>query len=184
MPNPNTFVQTILLEYMNEHSIDPSSDEGKLFLTSLGLLQTTSVGSSPIQTATVTLSAVQLKSLAGTPVQAIAAPGVGKFITVLAATMQYNFGTVAYVVGGGSEFQLCLSAGIAGNRLGPVFLTNANIFDQLESQIWSFVQQNGGDTRTNVENQPLMVTAAGSPEMTTGDGTAVVTVYYTVVTLQ
>jgi hypothetical protein len=85
MPNPNTFVQTILLEYMNEHSIDPSSDEGKLFLTSLGLLQTTSIGSSPIQTATVTLTDAQIKTLPTVSQIIIPALGLGKAIWADAA---------------------------------------------------------------------------------------------------
>jgi hypothetical protein len=46
MPDPNTFVQTILLAYMSEHGVDPLSEEGRLFFTSLGLLQTPSAGGS------------------------------------------------------------------------------------------------------------------------------------------
>jgi hypothetical protein len=46
MPSPNSFVQTILLEYMNEHGVDPNSEEGRLFFTSLGLLQTPGSGGS------------------------------------------------------------------------------------------------------------------------------------------
>lgn len=42
MTNPNSFVQTILLDYMQEHGIDAASEEGKTFLTCLGLLQTAS----------------------------------------------------------------------------------------------------------------------------------------------
>lgn len=94
MPNPNTFVQTILLAYMSEHGIDPLSEEGKLFFTSLGLLQTPS----PIQTVTVTLSAAQLKSLLASPAQLIAAPGVGKYIEVVDAALQYKSGTVPYTL--------------------------------------------------------------------------------------
>lgn len=97
MPDPNTFVQTILLSYMSEHGVDPLSEEGKLFFTSLGLLQTPST-----YTATITLSAAQIKNWVASPVQIVAAPGASKMIVIAGGMIQYLFGTAMYVDSGSS----------------------------------------------------------------------------------
>lgn len=141
---------------------------------------------SAVQTTAVTLGSAQLQHLKATPVQLVSAPGSGNLLNVVSIVAQYKFGTVAYSVPNGGQISTAV-----GNAPTGINLAAAGFIDQTANQI-----QIGGSAsspgfvpgwtwpQSVLENQPLTVSNNGGAEWTTGDGTVVVTVYYTVVALQ
>jgi hypothetical protein len=156
-------------------------DQGNL--TIKGNYSPSSSGSSPIQTATVTLSAAQIKTLKATPVQLVAAPGVGKAIIFHFGHILYVFNTAPYA---SISFQAQLGIGhtLAWNTEANSFFAH-NLIDAVENTfLWGGAElTDPTPTASVLDNQPLIVFNTGSSEFTDGDGTLVVTVYYSVVTL-
>jgi hypothetical protein len=132
----------------------------------------------PIQTATVTLSAVQLQHLKTSPVQLVAAPGAHNVINLISEVAQYKFATAAYMIGEGGDLDLQLGT----NTIREPVRANG-FLDQASNQIQTNGGYAGGD-QSGLENQPLMLANNGAGEWTGGDGTVTITVYYAVVTLQ
>ncbi len=131
-----------------------------------------------VQSATVTLSAAQLQHLKATPAQLVAAPGSGKLLNMVSLVGQYKAGSTAYVLGNGGDFSASLGSAQLGIRLNA-----AGFIDQTTNQV-QFNSPSGLGSQSSMENQPLMIFNSGAGEWTGGDGTVVVTVYYTVVDLQ
>jgi hypothetical protein len=130
-----------------------------------------------VQTATTILSPAQLKHLRSAPVQLLPAPGGGNVLNLVSIVGQYKSGSSVYSLGDGGYFTVALGT----ERVAS--LTSAGFIDKPVSQI----QFNGASavgTESDMENQPLMIFNNGSGEWAEGDGSVVVTVYYTIVGLQ
>jgi hypothetical protein len=134
---------------------------------------------SGVQTASVTLSVSQLLNLRSTPVQLIPAPGPGNIIKPLSITLQYKAGAAPYNTSDGN-FAIGTPA-LPGAAHGP----GGGFIDQTSDQI-AYVGGFGGTfgSRSNFENQPVIVQQNGSTEWTAGDGSVVINISYTVVALQ
>jgi hypothetical protein len=132
----------------------------------------------PILTTTVTLSSAQLQHLKAAPAQLVPAPGAHKVVNLISEIAQYKFGTAAYTLGNGGDLDLQL--GTTSIR-EPI---KANGFmDQTSNQI-RMNSGSGGGSQNGLDDQPLMLVNDGSAEWSDGDGSVIVTVYYTVVDLQ
>lgn len=114
----------------------------------------------------VTISSAEILNSGTTPVQLIAAPGVGKFIDVISVTIQKNFGTIAY-----SE-NVFNKIGFTGNGIVEIMVD----FSQSE------LEKSSTDSGLVLPNEPLLFyNNGGDPE--NGDGTLEVYVTYKIVTL-
>jgi hypothetical protein len=136
----------------------------------------------PIQTATVTLTSAQLQHLKNTPVQLTPAPGTGRVIFDIGQQFQYRFGSTPYRVAADGKFSVYTSS---NPNSGGFRLNAAGFLDQSASQLASGV--NTGTlsiSQSSGDNSPLMVANIGSEEFAEGDGSVIVTVYYTIVDLQ
>jgi hypothetical protein len=131
-----------------------------------------------VQPATVTLSSAQLQHLKATPVQLVAAPGSGKLLNLVSVVAQYKAGGSAYTVGNGGDLIAAL-----GNTPLNIRLNAVGFIDQISNHI-QFNSPSGLGSQGSMENQALMISNNGSGEWTDGDGSVIVTVYYTVVDLQ
>jgi hypothetical protein len=130
-----------------------------------------------VQTATTVLSSAQLQHLRSAPVQLLPAPGGGNVLNLVSIVGQYKSGGSVYSLGDGG----CFTVALGTERVAS--LTSAGFIDKPASQI----QFNGASavgTESDMENKPLMIFNNGSGEWTEGDGSVVVTVYYTIVGLQ
>jgi hypothetical protein len=132
----------------------------------------------PVQSFTATLSSAQLQHLKASPVQLVAAPGTGKLLNLVSVVGQYKSGGSAYTVTDGGQFNLAL-----GGSPIHITLTATGFIDQTSNQVQMNSGSHGG-AQNSMENQPLIVSNDGSAEWTDGDGSVIVTVYYTVVDLQ
>ncbi len=130
-----------------------------------------------VQTVKVTLSSAQIKALKATPIQIIAAPGLGKTIQVITGTSVYNYGTVDYT--GGDTNGLYLGPAANGN-----FVNQGGYWGQLfgsgHSTSYTLLMGGANDAATNISNQGLFATVP-TTDWTTGDGTVTITVSYIVV---
>ena len=134
---------------------------------------------SGVQTASVTLSSAQLLNLHNTPVQLIPAPGAGNIVKPLSITLQYKAGSTPYNASDGN-FAVGTPS-LPGATHGP----GGGFIDQTSDQV-AYVGGFGGayGSRSNFENQPVIVQQNGSAEWTAGDGSVVVNISYTIVALQ
>jgi hypothetical protein len=132
--------------------------------------------------ATLTLTSAQIKALHGTPVQIGPAPGTGQILLPFFATAQYRFGTLAY--SNVTNALICISpAAFLGGIDYPIEFPAAGLIDQTANTVSLTL----GETvmpQADWENQALVVAnEGGSGEFTTGDGTLVITLWYTALTL-
>jgi hypothetical protein len=135
----------------------------------------------PVQTATVTLTSAQLLHLKAAPVQLVAAPGSGMAINAISAVLQYKFNSAAYASpAGGTGFEISFSGESGSYLTGPA----VGFIDQSASRISQLSPGGPVCSQANAENAPLIIRNMDGAEWTSGDGTVVVTVHYTVVALQ
>ena len=123
---------------------------------------------------TTTLSSSQILNLFTTPVVLIPAPGVGKVIVPVWATLRLLKVTTAYTNLGGGLFAIQ-----HGSQL-PVVTFTTNVAATLDQYEWDLIS--GGSTgfgRTTIENQPLNA-AFTLANPTAGDGIAKMSVFYTI----
>ena len=132
-----------------------------------------------VQTASVTLSSAQLLNLRTAPVQLVPAPGAGSIVKPLSITLEYKAGSTPYNAADGN-FAIGTPA-LPGAAHGP----GGGFIDQTSDQI-AYVGGFGGafGSRGNFENQPIIVQQNGSAEWAGGDGSVVINISYTIVTLQ
>lgn len=135
-------------------------------------------GGGTVQTVTVTLTSAQILTLYSSPVQVVPAPGAGQILNPISFTLQYKFGTTAYVV----AQQDIHFTGPAQNQYAN--LSAVNFLDAPSSRVATVpaTGQASADAATYA-NQPIMVGLTAS-DATQGDGTVTITVCYTVVALQ
>lgn len=138
-----------------------------------------------VQSATVTLTAMQIKALNTTPITIIASPGVGKVIYPNQIIFQYKFGTTPYDATG-VTFELGWAPS-ADNNNQSVAMAGLSFIDQSVNMLGTANGFAGNSSAGNSDPQSLGVNKAfviDTPTAPTlGDGTLTVTVYYTVVTL-
>jgi len=151
-----------------------------LLLLALCLVPALFAQGGPVQTVTVTLTSAQLQHLGSAHVQLLAAPGTGNVLSVISAVAQYKAGSTPYTVQSG---RLNLFLGDPGNVV-VASAPAAGFLDQPANQVRLMPQSAGGDAQANYENQPLMAANDGGSEWTSGDGSVVISVTYTVVALQ
>jgi hypothetical protein len=136
------------------------------------------VAQTSIQSATVTLNSAQLQHMNATPVQLVAAPGSGKLLNLVSVVGQYKAAGSAYTLGNGGDFIAAL-----GNARLNIRLNAAGFIDQTNNHV-QFNSPSGLGSQGAMENQALMISNSGEGEWTEGDGSVIITVYYTVVDLQ
>jgi hypothetical protein len=125
----------------------------------------------------VSLSAAQARTLFSVPIQAVAAPGVGKAIEVFTAAARLTYGTVAF--DSGDDFDVaCSSAGTSDSqyRLDPNFLAaTTNKFQILQRKV-------SNNSPQIVENDPLVIRTSVA-DSTVGDSTIDVYITYRIIDL-
>jgi hypothetical protein len=99
-------------------------------------------------------------------------------LNLVSVVGQYKAGGTAYTVGNGDDFSAALGIAPLGIRLNA-----AGFIDRTGNQV-QFNSPSGLGSQSSMENQPLMIFNNGSGEWSDGDGSVIVTVYYTVVDLQ
>src|SRR5438445_4364520 len=88
----------------------------------------------PVQTASLTLTSTQLQHLKAAPVQLIPAPGAGKALSVISASMQYKCGSAPYSAASGGNLAVSLGAAGTGGRL--IFVSASSFIDQSSDQLY------------------------------------------------
>ena len=145
------------------------------------------------QVANVTLSSAQILALENTPVEIIPAPGAGKMLWPVVIFVHFKYGTTPYNLansptlvlnyeglgGGGTPYiQAISSSSVSG------LLTATS--DQILQANSRFIFQNGVQgtpfPRTDVENQGISIYQGGGT-ITSGDGTLLVSILYSVISL-
>jgi hypothetical protein len=137
-------------------------------------------GNTPVLSASVTLTSAQLLALHGTPITLVPAPGAGVVIYPTQIVLEYKYGTVAYTINGDS---IILDYNNAGSALKQTF-AETGFFDQTASQIGFLDGVVARAALTVAANQPFTIGASGGSDMTLGNGTLVVYIYYALITLQ
>tara|TARA_R110002012_G_scaffold251922_1_gene429913 strand:+ start:82 stop:957 length:876 start_codon:yes stop_codon:yes gene_type:complete len=128
-----------------------------------------------LRNTTLELTAAQVRTLGTTPIEIVAAPGVGKAIEVFTAFAQMTY--VAPAFDGGGDLEVACTTAVVGNaqyRLDPLFLSatdNRNLV----------MQRKATNTGTQIiDNDALVVTSTDSIN---GGGSVKVQVTYRVVDL-
>jgi len=132
-----------------------------------------SFSASVLQMASVTLSSAQILALNTTPIQIVASPGVGNRIIVVTGSIDYTFVTTAYATHTAVGFttETATVAQVAIDVLAATLSKEARLTNQ---------QTVGASDTQVISNKALMVNAPGG-NPTTGDGTAVITVWYVII---
>jgi hypothetical protein len=119
----------------------------------------------------VTLTAAQLDALAATAVELIAAPGAGKIIQFLGAQVFLDYGTATYA--GSSETITFKYENGSGATVGTI--TEAFIESTADAYMWV-----NPISAVGLANKALI--AIASADLTTGDSTMKMRLYYRIVT--
>ena len=139
--------------------------------------------SGTLQTANVTLSSAQIKSLSTTPVQLVPAPGDGNTIVVYSLVSSLNFGTAPYTDAGGAVLYLRYDVGPAAAGTACAVLYNVITASGSETGVDvpnAVINPNPAPIAA-VQNKPLVLVNAGSNDFAAGDGTVKLTITYQVV---
>jgi hypothetical protein len=127
---------------------------------------------------TVTLSSAQILALLGTPVQLVAAPGVGFSIIPTMIVIKFFGGSAAYTdVGGAVQFTNgSMSAALASNA---IFLVTATPNRRIQSFPWPGATDTAGNPPSD-DNAALFISKLTN-NFAAGTGTATILVWYYVV---
>jgi len=136
-------------------------------------------GNSPVLFALVSLTSAQLLALNTTPITLVPAPGAGVAIAIFAIYMEYKYNSVVYTINGAT---LQFDYNNAGSALKTTF-AETGFFDQASSQLALIAPATVHGALTVAANQPYTLGATGGSNMTLGNGTAGLFVYYTLVNL-
>src|ERR1700731_4464548 len=175
MSAPDTILMTSGLNQISAGNVLVTPAEG-----SQGRLADKLAGGGVIlSTGPVALTNTQLSNLFTDPVLLIAAPGPGKAIMVTDAIATLIFGTSGYLVTDDGP-NLWYGTDVAvGQAVGYNF---AGVFSAVTNSIEIPLPTTIIASLSVLENQPVMLLSDGS-NMTGGDGTGSITVYYTIVNL-
>jgi hypothetical protein len=121
----------------------------------------------------ISLSSADILALSGTPKTVVPAPGSGKLLQVLAATVKYTFGTAAYVSG-------------TSLRVGTVLGQDAYICKVLDATVNSIrtfqpYDHSASPSGYTGSTENTAITIDSNTTATTGDGTAKVWVRYQII---
>ena len=132
-----------------------------------------------VVTATITLSKAQLLNLFSAPVSVLPAPGAGKAIVIFQSFYVLHYGTTTYLSPGFNNglFYASPSGAAADAGDNGVFTTASSAMTSSPAGF-----QGGIAVLNTVENQPVVL-ANATADMTTGDGTGVLFVFYAIVTI-
>lgn len=133
-------------------------------------------------TGNITITNSQIKSIRTTPVQIIAAPGAGKMISIVSATVKFNYGG-NNTFGSGGNLQLMVN-----NTSGILYSAwNSAIYTGSVDNIYGIVgpQANGATTQGVLENLPIVLTTAASDPTgnAANDNTLIVNVLYQILSM-
>ena len=131
-------------------------------------------GSKFILNTKVSLSAAQIKTANSVPVSLIAAPGVGKFIEVISASVNFQYGSVAFD-SSSSAFELQINTASTHQFLASGFLNGT-------SDVLTRLGDSVSSTSQMVENEPLNFVLTGT-DATVGDSTIDLYINYRILTL-
>lgn len=169
------------------HWVDENPGQGAAEMVSQALdnLDAALSGGGRLGTKSVAISSAQLLNMKAAPVEIIAAMS-GFAALPLSAAIQYIPVSVDYVLGDATFLYI-------GSAVNPITVTNAlapisaSVLDGTNGPgnvIGLFPSLNVLLTAQSwFDNQALVLTHDGSAELTTGDGTAVVTLAYLLITL-
>ena len=133
-----------------------------------------------------TLTSAQIKALHGTPVQAIAAPGNGKFILVFLQTMQLNYGgNNAFVAAAGQTVGMTYGTASGAPASGAQGMSNASI-TATSNQLYAFGGSNVATASSSYVNAAVNFNNPVATEITgnaANNNTITYNIYYTIVTL-
>lgn len=136
---------------------------------------------SVLQSATVALTAAQIKALYDTPVQLVAAPGAGKMIVIDSINWDITFVSAQYTAGG----VLAAQYGNTVHGAGPA--ASASIAAATLNAVAASTELSQGGVALNVAKTAASNVAVYLSNLTadfaTGDSTASLTVRYHIVTL-
>lgn len=136
---------------------------------------------SVLQSATVTLSAAQIKALFDTPVQLVAAPGAGKMIVIDSINWDITFVSAQYTAGG----VLVAQYGNTVHGAGPA--ASASIAAATLNAVAASTELSQGGVALNVAKTAASNVAVymsnATADFATGDSTASLTVRFHIVTL-
>lgn len=128
------------------------------------------------QTETVSITSPQLLGMFNAPVNILPAPGAGKAIIVTNVIFDYVFNTTAYQAGGTIQLFYGAKTATASSALPAAALTAGAGTVTTGASVTT--QRNAAD----VANAAITL-SNNTAAFTTGDGTAKVTVFYTLITL-
>jgi len=126
----------------------------------------------------ITLTSAQIKALRSTPIEIIAAPAAGYAVSVITATVKFNYGgSDVFVTGGNLEFR-------ATSNTGLLFLPiNSAIYTGSVDNLYAIgsVTAVGATTINTLEAQNVILTTASADPTgnASNDNTLVVNILYT-----
>lgn len=126
----------------------------------------------------VELTSAQIKTMYTTPVQVIAAPGVGKKIIVGQNVYTYLFDTAQYTGGGAIGLQWGNTANLAGPAASTT-LAAATFNGYAASNTFELTPDNT-DTLANIENMGVFI-SNDTAVFATGSGTLLIDIAYQIV---
>lgn len=115
----------------------------------------------------LSLSSADILTLNGTPVEIIATPGAGKYISIVSAVIEYDYGTIQYINN--------LTADLVTSTTGTIQANATNAFSGAADKVTRFIPVAGvvqADQGISVKMN------TGNPA--NGNGTAIVKVKYTI----
>lgn len=127
----------------------------------------------------LTLTSAQVKDIFSVPVLIIPAPGVGYFIQVQQVIFKYNYGTIAYTVGGAAPAWVLFYN--QGSDITAVSVANSNWMTGTHNGLAVAVNTGINDANypADLDNAPLYIKiGAAGANPASGDGTVTVEVWY------
>jgi len=144
----------------------------------LNLLDASAALGAVIGRAQVTVTAAQLKALAATNIELVAAPGAGLAIIPVGVMLFMDHGGTDFVQTAGTDhLAVRYSASTEISELGSEAQCTALVEASADARLWADV----GASVVPVANTAIDLDNNGANEFTTGDGDLKVTVYYRVV---